>query len=166
METEIWFAIDHRTSECGYVAAASLLQNRPEGSHTNLRIAYVQGQSAPADWWRGKLSKKSKSFSFKQIPVELREFLGAKQIFDSMATYLRIAIPLYAGSDRIIYSDADVIFQDDVSKLESNFGNELAGMVQDGFCSNRCEREKHVLCKHGKKLSDPRPYPNGNAHFL
>ena len=46
-------------------------------------------------------------------------------------------------------------FNDDVSKLESNFANELAGMVQEGFCSNRCEREKHVLCKHGKKLSDP-----------
>lgn len=156
METEVWFAIDHRTSECGYVAAASLLQNRPEGSHTKIRIAFVQGEDAPADWWRGKLSKKfGTNFSIKQIPVELRDFLGAKKIFDSMATYLRIAIPLYAESEKIIYSDADVVFQEDVSKLELSFSGEVAAMVQEGVVGDRWGKEKHILSEHGKKPSDP-----------
>jgi lipopolysaccharide biosynthesis glycosyltransferase len=155
LDFEVWFAVDARTSECGFVAAASLLAHRPVGSLTKICVAYVQGEEPPANWWKKTLLK-YKNLSFRQIPIDPNHFKGVKLLYDSIATYLRLAIPLYAQSNVIVYSDADVIYQEDIKNIfHINYENEILGMIQDGCCNNRCDKEKYLLEKYGKMGDDP-----------
>jgi len=98
MEFEVWFAVDHRTSECGFVAASSLLAHRPKGSRTILRVAYVFGEPAPATWWPILLKKAApeREIDFSQVPIDVGAFSNCKALFDSRAAFLRLLIPLHA----------------------------------------------------------------------
>ena len=55
MEFEVWFAVDHRTSECSFVAASNLLAHRPRGSRTILRVSQKKNGSS------GRLFRLSKA---------------------------------------------------------------------------------------------------------
>lgn len=74
VDFEVWFAVDARTSECGFVAAASLLENRPKGSMTKIRVAYVGGEEPPANWWENKLSRLNRGFEISQKPIHLNNY--------------------------------------------------------------------------------------------
>lgn len=152
MDTEIWFAIDHRTSECGFVAVASLLRHRPTGSSTKIRVAFVKGEMPPATWWEHKLSLLGFHADLQQVEIDVDCFLNCKGLFDSHAAYLRLVLPHYSKSDLMIYSDADVIFQDDIEGLlrEVSLSKASIAMVRAGECCKQPEKEFELLNMNGK----------------
>lgn len=155
LDFEVWFAVDARTSECGFVAAASLLEHRPIASMTKIRVAYVQGAEPPANWWEGRLNKLQRKFDFLQKPLPLNDYAGCKGLFDSRAAFLRLVIPNFAESRLVVYSDADVVFQEDIYRLvaETDLGDEPIAMIRAGSCENQPERERILLEESGKHKS-------------
>ena len=158
MEFEVWFAVDHRTSECGSVAASSLLAHRPRGSRTILRVAYVFGEPAPATWWPILLKKAApeREIDFSQVPIDVGAFSNCKALFDSRAAFLRLLIPLHAHKNRVVYSDADVVFQENIENLvfETNAGVNGLALIKAGKCANQPEREQALMREHGKAPDD------------
>jgi lipopolysaccharide biosynthesis glycosyltransferase len=155
-ELEVWFAIDSRTSECGYVAAYSLLKQRAENSETKICVAFENGKAPPADWWSSLLVKTRKKFTLSQIPIDLNQFQFCKGVFDSRAAFLRILIPEYTSSETCIYTDADVIFQEDVENLtkDCELTGKTIGLVLAGPCIKQPEKEQLLLSRFGKKGED------------
>jgi lipopolysaccharide biosynthesis glycosyltransferase len=146
-ELEVWFAIDRRTSQCGFVAAHSLLSHRPEGVRTKLKVAYELGEMSPANWWASKLNKTFKSFTLEQVPVDLKPFKYCKGVFDSMAAYIRILIPQYSTARISLYSDADVVFKEDIGNIlrECDLKEKAVALVRAGSCENQPDKEKRLL---------------------
>jgi lipopolysaccharide biosynthesis glycosyltransferase len=153
---EVWFSIDARTSECGFVAAASLLTHRAKQESTSIRVAYVKGEKEPASWWPKRLKELGYRFDFDQVGIDLGGLSDCKGLFDSHAAYLRLLIPHFSRSETIVYSDADVVFQEDLEGLlqETNLGNSLMGLIKAGPCSLQPEPEKDLLRRYGKNDND------------
>jgi lipopolysaccharide biosynthesis glycosyltransferase len=153
---EVWFAIDVRTAECGYVAAYSLLQHRPMGSRTRIKVAYEKGLDPPAKWWASLLAKTGANFTLDQVAIDLKEFGACKGVFDSNAAFLRILIPEYSETAGCIYTDADVIFQEDIGNLlqECNLVEKPIALVPSGNCSLQPQREKSLMGQFGKEDKD------------
>jgi lipopolysaccharide biosynthesis glycosyltransferase len=88
----------------------------------------------------------------KQVPIDLQEFLQCKSLFDSHAAFLRLLIPFYSEAKLIVYSDVDVVFQEDVAHLvfETKLGKSCLAMVKAGTCESRPERERILLADYGK----------------
>ncbi len=155
-EMEVWFSIDARTSECGFVAVASLLRNRPPNEFTSIRVAYVKGEKEPASWWPQRLKELGYSFDFDQVGIDLVGLSDCKGLFDSHAAYLRLLIPHFSNSETIVYSDADVVFQEDLKGLlqETNLGDSSIGLIKGGLCSVQPDTEKNLLRMYGKNDGD------------
>ena len=149
---EVWLSIDHRTADCGFVAAASLLKHRPKDAETTINVAYVKQGGEPAGWWYGKLRQLGYRFEFNQVGMDLSGFYNCKGLFDSHAAYLRLLIPHYATQETIIYTDADVVFQEDVFSLleETDLHDAPLGMIRSGKCALQPDRERGLLQSYGK----------------
>lgn len=150
---EVWFAIDQYTTECGFVAAWTLLETRNKDSFTNIRIAYLNGQPPPASGWESKLKLSGKNFSFKQVSIDLSDFSHCKKIFGSPAAYLRICIPNYASCKKCLYLDADLIVREDIEGLIDEVSDCPLYCVPIKTLLNRSEKERKVIIKYGKNKS-------------
>jgi len=152
VDFEVWFGVDRRTSECGYVAAASLLEHREKHSFTNIQVAYVKGEESPADWWESRLKKLGYECQVKQVPIDIAEFMQCKPLFDSHAAFLRLLIPFYSRTKQMVYTDVDVIFQEDIAHLvsETHLRDSCLALVKAGVCASRPEREHRLLADYGK----------------
>jgi lipopolysaccharide biosynthesis glycosyltransferase len=156
LDYEVWFAIDNRTSECGFVAAASLLKHRPPDSHTKIRIAYEKTKPRPCDWWEQSLKITKRSFELQQIEIDLCEFSVCKMLFDSRSTFLRLLIPNFSKSEYCIYSDADVVFQENIENFFSiNSKLSCLSLVKIGECLGQSTNERNLLKTVGKNDSSP-----------
>jgi len=155
-EVEVWFAIDARSAECGFVAAHSLLHHRPENCRTCIKVAYEKGMEPPAQWWASMLGKTGTNFTLDQVAINLKDFGSCKGVFDSKAAFLRILIPEYSGSARCLYTDADVVFQEDIGNLlrECNLTGKPVALVRSGACGMQPEKEKSLLGQCGKADRD------------
>lgn len=151
-EAEVWFGIDARSTECGFVAAHSLLHHRPVNSLTHIKIAYEKGMRPPAQWWASMLGKTGVNFTLDQIAIDLKDFASCKGVFDSKAAFLRILIPEYSESARCLYTDADVVFQEDIGNLlrECKLGGNPIALVRSGICRMQPEKERILLGQCGK----------------
>lgn len=150
---EVWFAIDQYTTDCGLVAAWSLLESRKKDFFTNIRIAYPAGQPPPASGWEIKLKLSGKKFSFKQVPIDLSEFSHCKKIFGSLAAYLRICIPHYTTRKKCIYLDADLIVREDIGGLVDEISQCPLYCVPVRKLLNISEKERNVINKYRKNKS-------------
>jgi lipopolysaccharide biosynthesis glycosyltransferase len=155
-EIEVWFAIDERTTECGFVAAYSLLYHRPVTSRTSIKVAFEKGEVAPAEWWEPMLKKTGANFTFEQVEIDLKDFASCKGVFDSRAAFLRILIPDYSEAKTCLYTDADVVFQEDIGNLlrECKLGGNPIALVRSGICSMQPEKERILLGQCGKADGD------------
>jgi lipopolysaccharide biosynthesis glycosyltransferase len=155
-EIEVWFAIDERTAECGFVAAHSLLHQRPANSRTSLKVAYEKGKEPPAQWWAPMLQKTEANFTLEQVAIDLKDFGLCKGVFDSRAAFLRILIPEYSESGMCLYTDADVVFREDIGNMlrECNLTVKPIALVRAGICGMQPEKEKILLGQYGKADSD------------
>jgi len=155
-EAEVWLAIDARTAECGFVAAYSLLHHRPVNSHTRIKVAYERGLKPPPQWWGPMLEKTGAKFTLVHVAIDLKDFGSCKGVFDSRAAFLRILIPEYSESVRCLYTDADVVFQEDIGNLlrECKLAGKPIALVRSGACGMRPEKEKELLGQFGKLDGD------------
>lgn len=153
---EVWFAIDERTAECGFVAAHSLLHHRPANSRTCIKVAYEKGKEAPAQWWAPMLGKTATNFTLDQVAIDLKDFGSCKGVFDSKAAFLRILIPDYSEAERCLYTDADVVFQEDMGNLlqECKLDGKPIALVRSGKCNMQPEKERILLGRCGKADGD------------
>ena len=153
---EVWFAIDERTAECGFVAAHSLLHHRPANSRTCIKVAYEKGKEAPAQWWAPMLGKTATNFTLDQVAIDLKDFGSCKGVFDSKAAFLRILIPDYSEAERCLYTDADVVFQEDIGNLlrVCKVNGNVIALVRSGSCKLQPEKEKKLLSQFGKGCDD------------
>lgn len=129
-------------------------------------MAYVFGEPAPATWWPILLKKAApeREIDFSQVPVDVGAFSNCKALFDSRAAFLRLLIPLHAHKNRVVYSDADVVFQENIENLvfETNAGVNGLALIKAGKCANQPEREQTLMREHGK-LPDDDYYFSGLA---
>lgn len=153
---EIWFAIDERTSVCGFVSAATALLF---SSDCRLRImaGYEKGKPSPVEWWEKKLERLGKDFEFYPIAVDLSRYNHCKGVFDSRVAFLRLEIPSLSNERLVVYSDADVIFQESIQNLvdEVRDFEKPVFLVQSTLCASQPLREKDLLAGHGKKMENP-----------
>jgi len=150
----VFFAIDKYTEECGFVALHSMLSK--SSGRFSVTILYESNQKVPGTKWAKNLSEFGYDVSLNHQSVESSHFRNCKDLFNSRANYLRILAPLYAHEERVIYSDADVIFTGDVLDL---FKMELNGatiaLIESGTCGVRRDAERELLSKYGKKDQNP-----------
>jgi lipopolysaccharide biosynthesis glycosyltransferase len=150
---EVWFAIDHSSADCGYVAIYSLLEKRRKESFTRIRIAYPAGEPPPAEAWEKKLIETGKKFDFKQVACDLNDFSHCKTIFGSLATYLRICVPRYAESKKLLYLDADTIVREDIESLVDCIFDSPLYCVSIRTIDLISEKEKKVISKYRMQKS-------------
>jgi lipopolysaccharide biosynthesis glycosyltransferase len=66
-------------------------------------------------------------------------------------------IPDYSSSEICLYTDADVIFREDIGNLfrECDVKERSMGLVQAGICKSQPERERQLLNQSKKQDGDP-----------
>lgn len=130
------FAIDDNVvMQCG-VTITSLLQNASSDTFYEMTVLCTPEKLSVAN--RERLTS-----AFRDATNGVVQFLDVEDTFDSsqefgdhitVATYYRLLIPtLFPQYDRVIYSDVDIIFQQDLSELYAvEFpNNEFLAVVRD-----------------------------------
>ena len=153
---EIWFAIDERTSFCGFVSAATAVLESASDCRLRIMAAYEKGKASPVTWWKDKLLRLGKPFEIHPIEVDLSRYAHCKGVFDSKVAFLRLEIPNLSSEEILIYSDADVVFQESVKNLvqEISSNTKSISLVQSGVCSAQPAREQNLLSNCGRKLDE------------
>jgi lipopolysaccharide biosynthesis glycosyltransferase len=102
------------------------------------------------------LEKTGAKFTLNQVAIDLKDFGSCKGVFDSKAAFLRILIPEYSDSARCLYTDADVVFQEDIGNLlqECKLAENPIALVRSGTCRMQPEKEKNLLGQCGKTDGD------------
>lgn len=150
----VFFAIDKYTEECGFVALHSMLRNASE--KVSVTILYENHQKVPGGSWAKKLYKHGLEVDLVHQSVNNKHFGNCKDFFNSRANYLRLLAPLYACEERIIYSDADVIFTGDIADLyQMDLNGATISLFEAGTCGQRKPAELELLSKYGKKNENP-----------
>ncbi len=150
---EVAFNLDKFTLDCAYVAAHSLL------AHTSkaVRLIFLLENSAPnisAAWIKRFQSLPTKGF-VEFIKVNNTSFRHCKSLFGSLATYLRIYAPQFAQTNRLIYSDSDVVFTTDVTELYNlPLNNAIIALPGGVEVASRGDKEKAVLTAFGRQPDD------------
>ena len=155
----IIFSIDNNVVvQCG-VTITSLLKNAKSGTQYDIYILYSKDKLAEDD--RGKIID-----AFKTQPQLRLSFIDvSKSISEpckvfghvTSATYYRLVIPeLFPQFDKVIYSDIDIIFQQDLSELYASSlqNGELVAAVRDLAINDQYYFTSPLPSKIGKTEKD------------
>lgn len=156
---EIAFAVDGNTEECAYVAIHSMLlhSSRP----VRIIVMHPDGENVICRDWAEKLSGLGRGADLLVASVDVSKFRHCKNLYDSHAGYLKIYAPRFATSSKMICSDVDVIFTDDVARLaDLELGETIIARNGGEPCESRGETERQILSLCGKKPED-RYYGSG-----
>lgn len=129
----IAFTFDEKLLMPSVVCLTSLLENANNTTFYDIYIIYP----ASCKFEQSVLSNLESKYSccrINYIPIE-NEFVGAYEVRGITTTaYLRLLIPdLIPHYDKIVYSDIDVIFRDDLSSFYNiNIGDNYFGAVDVG----------------------------------
>lgn len=149
----IVFAIDKNMEMPAGVAITSLLRNAAPESFYDIYILH----SIESDFSKSQLFDLLQLYSNCRITLKCvnGEFDGAFEIRGiTEAAYYRLLIPeLIPQYEKILYSDVDVIFRDDLSKyLDINLDNYYFGAVDH---SHYLDKNSHkYMLKHGIDISN------------
>lgn len=150
---EVAFNLDKYTLECAYVSAHSLLAHTKE----SVRILFLlesQAEELPKRWLR-RLADLSTKARVEFIRVDNSAFRHCKSLFGSHATYLRIYAPQFSETERMIYSDTDVVFTDDIKKLhDTPLHGATIGLPGGEKISCRSEKERRALTAFNRSPQD------------
>ena len=150
---EIAFAVDSNTEECAYVAIHSMLlhSSRP----VRIIIMHPAGQDVACRDWAGKLAGLGHGADLLIASVDVSRFRHCKNLYDSHAGYLKIYAPRFAKSSKLICSDVDVVFNDDIAELaDLELGGAIIARNGGVPCVSRGEMERQILYLCGKKPGD------------
>jgi len=121
----------------------------------SVMILYDSREKLPGADWSRKLKGFGFDFELRHQMVDVTAFRHCKDFFNSYTNYLRVYAPDYAESDRIIYSDVDVVFTADIADLHSlNIGRAMIALPGGVACGTRGEKEKPALRAYGKNDKD------------
>ena len=119
MIINIVFCFDENLQRQVQVAIASLLDNRTEQNvHFGIYCVCIGNMQALQDQLQMLVDKRDNRSKLHFLQVE-NPYAGSYQVRGiSAGTYLRLALPeLLPDLDRILYTDVDVLFRGDISKI-------------------------------------------------
>ena len=158
---EVAFNLDKYTLECAYVAAHSLISHSSE----SVRILFLleaQSKELPKRWM-SRFARLPAKATVEFVKIDNTAFRHCKSFFGSHATYLRIYAPRYAKTERIIYSDTDVVFTCDIRELRDLPMNDATIALPGGTAiADRSNKEKEALRAFGR-AEDELYYGSGLA---
>lgn len=150
---EVSFAVDKYTEECAYVAIHSMLKHASEP--VSVLVLYENEEEMPGQHWERQLLAEGFRFDLRHQQVNVDAFRHCKALFNSHTNYLRIYAPRYATSERILYSDVDVVFTDDVVQIaRMELGRACIARNGGSPCTTRGDAEKALLYEFGKTPED------------
>jgi len=150
---EIAFAVDSNTEECAFVAIHSMLLHA--SCPVRIILMHPECEKLACRDWPNRLAGFGVPFEFRIENVNLAKFKKCKNLYDSHASYLKVYAPRFAKQQKLICSDVDVVFNDDISKLaDIKLGDSIVARNGGEPCGSRGETERTVLYLCGKKSTD------------
>ncbi len=155
------FAIDKNVvMQCG-VTITSLLKNANEGTLFDVRILYNEAQLNPEDQITLKAAFSNNdrldSMAFVNVGEAFKEAGSFTTGHITTATYYRLLIPeLFPEFDRVIYSDIDIIYQQDLSDIFTSTlrNGELIAAVLDLAINDDFYFQSDLPAKIGKSVKN------------
>lgn len=158
--TEVAFAVDQYSEDCAFVAIHSMLMHAKSAVH--VLILYDKHGQKPGKEWMTRVSSLDSKNRIRYIEVDISPYRSAKSLFNSWSNYLKLEAPNFALGDRLIYSDADVVFTADINELcITNMDGKILALNalshnERMFTCQECpERERRVLYGAGRSPTDP-----------
>jgi lipopolysaccharide biosynthesis glycosyltransferase len=150
---EVAFAVDRNTEECAYVAIHSMLLRA--SCPMRIILMHPAGENVACGDWVGKLERLGNGADVKVKSVDVSKFIHCKNLYDSHASYLKVYAPDFANGKRLICSDTDVVFNEDISKLaDMELGDAIIARNGGEPCALRGEVEKEILFQNGRSPED------------
>lgn len=159
MNIPVVFAIDNNVVVACGVTITSLIKNASDGTFYDVYVLYDPKTLSIEN--RSAISKAFADCEICRISfVDVQNTYSDAAItgtFITKATYYRLAIPtLFPQFDKVIYSDIDIVFQQDLSELfETSFpNNELVAAVLDLAIDNKFYFKSDLPSQIGKSVKD------------
>jgi len=138
-----------------HVAMSSLLRNLAEGYCARFYLILEGFSADQIHSLRRTLDKTGRRYELRILEgVRTEVFAGFRPHAGSLATYYRLLLPDLVQEEKLLYLDADLSVEADVSPLfASQMGGMAAGFVVDRIVKRQWDGA--FLMAHGKKPDDP-----------
>ncbi len=154
----IIFAIDNNYVKQCFTVVKSILLNSDKNRSYEIDIL-SKDISIENEKIIRSLANKYNNVSFNFVNMvkilenfNLEKYMSRRQNYEyiSIETYFRFFIPeLFKQYDKVLYLDADVIVNDDISKLfDEDINNYYAGVVQDKIIETCTGNPKSKMCQY------------------